>query len=204
MQKYFGDIPAGPPVPRQQPWTAPRTESTRDAMDDHVAQTRIYREWNVPWLGDADEELLELAAAVLGGGKTSRLYERLVYKDKIADDVSIDVQSFALASMFQLQVDVKTRRRPGESRGCDRRGMGALSQGRPDRRRTGAREGIDARIVHPPAGARQRQGVDPCRGTGLSRRSRRVQDRFRAPGRGDARERAGDREQMDRDKATTR
>ena len=29
-QKYFGDIPAGPPVPRQQPWTAPRTESTRD------------------------------------------------------------------------------------------------------------------------------------------------------------------------------
>jgi predicted Zn-dependent peptidase len=107
MQEYFGDIPAGPPVPRQQPWTAPRTESTRDTMTDHVAQTRIYREWNVPWLGDPDEELLELAASVLGGGKTSRLYERLVYKDKVADDVSVDVQSFALASMFQLQVDVK-------------------------------------------------------------------------------------------------
>jgi len=107
MQDYFGDIPAGPPVKREQPWTAPRTESTRDTMTDHVAQTRIYREWNVPWLGDPDEELLELAAAVLGGGKTSRLYERLVYKDKVADDVSLDVQSFALASMFQLQVDVK-------------------------------------------------------------------------------------------------
>ena len=107
MLEYFGDIPAGPPVPHQQPWTAPLTQSTRDAMDDHVAQTRIYREWNVPWLGDPDETQLELAATVLGGGKTSRLYERLVYKDKIADDVSIDVQSFALASMFQMQVDVK-------------------------------------------------------------------------------------------------
>jgi zinc protease len=107
MLEYFGDIPAGPPVPRQQPWTAPRTASTRDTMQDHVAQTRIYREWNAPWLGDPEEAQLELAAAVLGGGKTSRLYERLVYKDKLADDVSVDVQSFALASMVQLQVDVK-------------------------------------------------------------------------------------------------
>src|SRR6476646_4738925 len=107
MQEYFGDIPAGPPVPRQQPWTAPRTESTRDTMTDHVAQTRIYRQWNAPWLGDPEETELELAASVLGGGKTSRLYERLVYKDKLVDDVSIGVQSFALASMVQLQADVK-------------------------------------------------------------------------------------------------
>ena len=107
LQEYFGDIPAGPPVPRQQPWTAPRTESTRDTMTDEVAQTRIYREWNTPWLGDPDSAELDLAAAVLGGGKTSRLYERLVYKDKIADDVSFEVQSFALASMGQLQADVK-------------------------------------------------------------------------------------------------
>ncbi|HKE46735.1 MAG TPA: pitrilysin family protein [Rhodanobacteraceae bacterium] len=107
MQEYFGDIPAGPPVPRQQPWAAPRTQSTRDTMTDEVAQTRIYREWNTPWLGDADSAELDLAAAVLGGGKTSRLYERLVYKDKLVDDVSFEVQSFALASMAQLQADVK-------------------------------------------------------------------------------------------------
>ncbi|MGN6520577.1 MAG: M16 family metallopeptidase [Dokdonella sp.] len=107
VQKYFGDIPAGAPVPRQQPWVAPRTESTRDTMTDRVAQTRIVREWNVPGLADADEGLLELAADVLGGGKTSRLYERLVYKDKLVDDVSVTVQAFALASMLQLTADVK-------------------------------------------------------------------------------------------------
>ncbi|MFC4818915.1 M16 family metallopeptidase [Dokdonella ginsengisoli] len=107
MTQYFGDIPAGPPVARQQPWTAERSQSTRDTMQDHVAQTRIYRQWNVPALGDPEETQLELAAAVLGGGKTSRLYERLVYKDKLADSVSVSVQPFALASQLQLQVDVK-------------------------------------------------------------------------------------------------
>ncbi|MBO9661356.1 pitrilysin family protein [Dokdonella sp.] len=107
MLQYFGDIPAGPPVARQQPWAAERSESTRDTMQDHVAQTRIYRQWNVPALGDQDSLQLELAASVLGGGKTSRLYERLVYKDKLADSVSVGVQPFALASQVQMQVDVK-------------------------------------------------------------------------------------------------
>ena len=105
--KYFGDIPAGPPVAHEQPWVAPRSTSTRGEMVDQVAQVRIYREWNVAQLGNADLPLLSLAAKALGGGKTSRLYARLVYKDKIADNVSVEVEDFALASMLQLQVDVK-------------------------------------------------------------------------------------------------
>ena len=107
MTRYFGDIPAGPPVARQQPWAAPRTTSTRDTMTDTVAQSRIVRTWNAPGLADADEAQLELAAAVLGGDKTSRLYQRLVYKDKLVDSVSVGVQPFALASLFQLSADVK-------------------------------------------------------------------------------------------------
>ena len=106
-QQYFGDIPAGPPVARQQPWIYPRTTATRGEMVDHVAQVRIYKEWNVPQLGDADVVPLQLAAAVLGGGKTSRLYERLVYKDKLADSVEVGVEALALAGQFELQVDVK-------------------------------------------------------------------------------------------------
>ncbi len=106
-ERYFGDIPSGPPVARQQPWVFPRSDSTRGETVDQVAQVRIYREWNVPQLSDPAVQQLSLASAVLGGGKTSRLYQRLVYKDKIADDVEVGVQRFALASMLQLQVDVK-------------------------------------------------------------------------------------------------
>lgn len=107
MQKYFGDIPAGPPVARQQIWIAARSSSTRGEMVDQVAQTRIVREWNVPPSGNAQQPLLNLAATVLGGGKTSRLYARLVYQDKIADDVRVSISAYALASKFELEVDVK-------------------------------------------------------------------------------------------------
>jgi predicted Zn-dependent peptidase len=107
--KYFGDIPAGPRVPRPQAWIAPNTSSGSGTMTDNVAQTRIYREWNTPGLDASgnDRLLLDLAAEVLGGSKTSRLYQRLVYKDKLVDDVSVYNMTFELASMTQLQVDVK-------------------------------------------------------------------------------------------------
>jgi zinc protease len=107
MLTYFGDIGSGPAVPRPQAWITPRARSTRGTMTDNVAQTRIYREWNVPSRTDLELNQLQLAAAVLGGGKTSRLYQRLVYKDKLADDVSVDIEQHVLASLFELQVDVK-------------------------------------------------------------------------------------------------
>ena len=107
--KYFGDIPAGPRVPRPQAWITPRDTSTRGTMTDNVAQTRIYREWNTPGLDASgnDRLMLDLAMRVLGGGKTSRLYQRLVYQDKLADDVSDDSMTFELVNGTGLQVDVK-------------------------------------------------------------------------------------------------
>jgi predicted Zn-dependent peptidase len=106
-EKYFGDIPAGPAVPRQQAWVTPLGKSTRGVQHDHVAQPRIYRTWVVPQLGSDDSIQLELASTVLGGGKTSRLYQRLVYQDKLVDNVSASISPFALASHFQIQADVK-------------------------------------------------------------------------------------------------
>ncbi len=105
--RYFGDIGPGPRLSRPQPWTAARTTSTRAVFPDKVPQTRIYREWNAPGLADADATLLDLASTALGGGKTSRLYQRLVYRDKLADSVSMSVMPFELASMVMLQVSVR-------------------------------------------------------------------------------------------------
>ncbi|URL58319.1 insulinase family protein [Luteibacter flocculans] len=105
-EKYFGDIPAGPPVPRQQPWITPVEKATRGVQHDQVAQVRIIRTWVVPQLGTDDAILLDLATTVLGGGKTSRLYQRLVYQDKLADDVSLGISPFALAGQVQLTVAV--------------------------------------------------------------------------------------------------
>ncbi|PPT92646.1 M16 family metallopeptidase [Xanthomonas theicola] len=106
-EQYFGDIPAGRPVPRQQPWITPLAKQRRGVQHDHVAQPRIYRTWVAPQLGTDDAVLLDLATTVLGGGKTSRLYQRLVYRDRLVDDVSASLQPFALASQLQISADVK-------------------------------------------------------------------------------------------------
>jgi zinc protease len=84
VEKYYGDIPPGPPIAKQEAWVAKRTGTHRGWVQDRVPQARLYRVWNVPEYGSADEALLDLAAQVLGRGKTSRLYKRLVYKDQIA------------------------------------------------------------------------------------------------------------------------
>jgi len=105
--KYFGDIAPGAPVAHQRPWITPLDHRVNGVQHDHVAQTRIYRTWVVPQAGSNDELNIDLATTVLGGGKSSRLYQRLVYRDKLADDVSIGLSPFALASQVQIQVDVK-------------------------------------------------------------------------------------------------
>jgi zinc protease len=106
-EQYFGHIPPGPALTRPGVWTAARTASTRETMYDQVAQTRLYRVWNGPQDGTRDAELLALAAQVLGGGKTSRLYERLVYRDRIADTVSAGHTALEIAGLFGITSDVK-------------------------------------------------------------------------------------------------
>jgi predicted Zn-dependent peptidase len=107
VERYFGDIPAGPPVSRREVWIAPRSSSTRDLMQDRVAQTRIMRSWNVPPFGSDAAQQLAIAADVLGGGKTSRLYKRLVYDEKLASSVSASVEAFEIAGLFVIQADLQ-------------------------------------------------------------------------------------------------
>jgi predicted Zn-dependent peptidase len=106
-QQYFGHIPAGPAVTRPAVWVAARDESTREVMYDQVAQTRLYRVWNTAPDGTLDAEFLTLAGQVLGGGKTSRLYERLVYRDQIADTVNAGLNAFEISGLFGITADVK-------------------------------------------------------------------------------------------------
>ena len=107
VKKYFGDIPSGPPVARQNVWVAKRTGTQRQEVQDRVPQTRIYMVWNVPQWGSADADYLNLAAKVLTSGKTSRLYKRLVYDDQIATDVWGYVDAREIGSQFNIVATVK-------------------------------------------------------------------------------------------------
>jgi len=107
VAKYYGAIPAGPPIGRQEVWVAKRTGTHRGWVQDRVPQARAYRVWNVPEFNSADEALLDLAAEVLGQGKTSRLYRRLVHKDQIATSATADDDTNEIAGQFSLTLTAK-------------------------------------------------------------------------------------------------
>ena len=103
VEKYFGDIPAGPPVAHQQVWIAKMSGTHRQFVQDRVPQARIYKVWNVPEYGSADADYLDLVSDCLSSGKSSRFYKRLVYEDQIATDAAAFVDLREIGSQFRVQ-----------------------------------------------------------------------------------------------------
>jgi zinc protease len=107
VEKYYGDIPPGPPVARQQAWVAKRSGTHRGTLQDRVPQARVYRSWNVPGADTPEEALLDLAAHVLGGSKTSRLYQRLVVREQLATSALAADDSNEIAGQFGMTLTAR-------------------------------------------------------------------------------------------------
>jgi zinc protease len=107
VEKYFGNIPAGPPVAHQEVWVAKMTGSHREIVQDRVPQARVYKVWNIPQYGSADGDYLDLVSDVLSIGKTSRFYKRLVYDDQIATNANAFVPLNEIAGQFYVQATAK-------------------------------------------------------------------------------------------------
>ncbi|MFN3325656.1 MAG: M16 family metallopeptidase [Bryobacteraceae bacterium] len=107
VQKYFGHIPASPPIPKHRTWIAKRTESSRQVMQDRVPQARLYKVWNTPEWAAADTDYLDFVSDILAQGKTSRLYKRLVYEDQIATSANAYIAPSEIAGQFAIIVTAK-------------------------------------------------------------------------------------------------
>ncbi len=110
VEKYFGDIPAGPPVAHQNVWIAKMIGTHRETVEDRVPQARVYKVWNIPEYGSADADYLDLVSDVLSQGKTSRFYKRLVYDDQIATNANAFVDLNEIGGQFDIQATA----RPGQ------------------------------------------------------------------------------------------
>ncbi|MDR2215410.1 MAG: insulinase family protein, partial [Nevskiaceae bacterium] len=103
VEKYFGPIPAGKPVPKPDVVTPPITEQKRVTVTDQIELPRITISWLTPPFYQAGDADLDMFGSILGGGKSSRLYQRLVYNDQIAQSVSAGQGSMQLTSVFQIE-----------------------------------------------------------------------------------------------------
>jgi zinc protease len=101
VDRYFGDIDSGETVDPVRA-TATLARDVRIQFEDRVELPRLYVAWLTPAMfADGDAEL-DLATDLLANGKTSRLYRRLVFEERIATDVSASQNSREMAGYAQL------------------------------------------------------------------------------------------------------
>jgi predicted Zn-dependent peptidase len=107
VERYFGWQPNQPAPRPPAPGPARLAAERRVTVPDRVQLPRLRMAWHAPALfapGDAD---LDLAAHVVAGGKSSRLYRSLVFERRIAQDVFAYQSSQMLGSLFQIGITAK-------------------------------------------------------------------------------------------------
>jgi zinc protease len=108
VEKYFGWIPKGADPQRPQYKTpAPITKEIVVDTTDDVQVPRVYLSWRGPAHYTPEQPALAMAAAILADGKSSRLYKRLVYDEKIAQDVRAYFNAETLGGEFRIVATAK-------------------------------------------------------------------------------------------------
>ena len=148
VEKYFGPLKRGPEVPRVKVTTPPITSERRLVVQDNVQLPRVYMSWlTSPYFKPGDAEA-DLAATALGGGKSSRLYKKLVYEKQIALDVSASQQSLMLMSVFQIEATARPGVKPEDLEKAINEELFAFRASGPTAEElTRARNGIETRTI---------------------------------------------------------
>ena len=107
VTKYFGAIARGPEVTRP---VVPPVHLDADVvhtLEDHVQLPRLYHAWHTVKAFSPDDAALDAVAGVLTNGKSSRLYQRLVYQMEIASQVAGYQDGGKLDGRFMLYATAK-------------------------------------------------------------------------------------------------
>ena len=113
VERYFGPLLPGPqkaPVTAQ---TTPLKQEVREVLHDQVQLTKVI----LGWVGPRPLEVpaMPILMRVLAGGKSSRLYHDLVYRQKVAQDVSASWDpAMALGGLIEITATVQAGHTPQE------------------------------------------------------------------------------------------
>ncbi|MCB0327762.1 MAG: insulinase family protein [Bdellovibrionales bacterium] len=107
VKKYFGSIGPGPARSRPEQWIASRRESKRIIASDHVPMARLYLAWNVPGIRNEELSDLNLACEILAGGKTSRMYQKLLIEKQLVSSIGCSILALELSSILYLEANPK-------------------------------------------------------------------------------------------------
>jgi zinc protease len=83
-------------------------------VTDAVQVPRVYLTWRGPPAFHRDEPALDLASAILAGGKSSRLYRAIVMEQRLAQDVFADADGSRDVGEVQIVATAKPGVRPAD------------------------------------------------------------------------------------------
>src|SRR6202790_5320507 len=148
VEKYFGPLKHGPPVPKIAPAPPPITAERRAVVHDQVELPRVYEAWLTSPIFKPGDALADLSSDILGGGKSSRLYKKLVYDKQIALDVSVSQNSLILGSVFEVAVTARPGHKPEEIEKAIDEEMAAFRKDGPTPAELErAQNGIETRVI---------------------------------------------------------
>jgi len=114
IQRYFGTLPKKAKPARRKFATPAFTEQKRVNVDEPVDLAKVSMGWITPPAFGLDEAPLEIAAAVLAGGKATRLYKKLVVEKQLSSEVDASLESNELASMFTVSAIAASGKQPAD------------------------------------------------------------------------------------------
>lgn len=102
VARYFGDLPPGPPQARLERWLPRLDGEVRLRLQDRVQLHRLYFAWIGPPRFAPDDAPADVLMAILGQGRSSRLYRSLVHQRQLAREVSAYSAAMEIAGELRL------------------------------------------------------------------------------------------------------
>jgi zinc protease len=118
VDRYFGWIPRRPDPPHVtlEGEVTPMKRAARLTETDRVQATKLTLAWRSPTPFTRGSRDLEVAAQILAGGKSSRLYKTLVFDKRLCDWVRAYQSPEMLGGEFQIDAMLKQGSDPGRVR----------------------------------------------------------------------------------------
>ncbi len=102
IAKWYGTLPRKKDVPRRKIPALAFNSVKRVTLTDQVQYPKTIMVWHSPAAYKPGDIAMQLASGVLSNGLDSRLYERLVVKDKLASEVATFQEPRQLGSLFYV------------------------------------------------------------------------------------------------------
>src|SRR5690606_38986237 len=100
-ERYFGDLPAGEPVPAPQP-NGRHAPAGLVHLPDRVTFPRVHHAYAVPGFGTTEWVRLDVLSYLLADGESSRLQRALIREKELAQDVDTFLYPTHLAGVFGI------------------------------------------------------------------------------------------------------